>query len=646
MSDKGKYYITTAIAYTSGKPHIGNVYEIVLADAIARYKRLTGYDVRFQTGTDEHGQKVEEKAKAAGVTPKEFVDKVSGEIKEQFDVMNVSYDKFIRTTDPYHEKQVQKIFRRFYEQGDIYKGKYEGMYCQECEAFYTKSQLTADGKCPVCGHDVKPMEEEAYFFKMSKYAPRLIKYIEEHPDFIQPESRKNEMLNNFLKPGLQDLCVSRTSFSWGIPVDFDPKHVIYVWIDALSNYITGLGYDADGNSSELYKKYWPADLHLIGKDIVRFHTIYWPIMLMALGEPLPKQVFGHPWLLTGDAKMSKSAGNVIYADDLVSLFGVDAVRFIMLHEMPFAQDGHVTYDLMIDRINSDLANNLGNLVNRTLSMENKYFNGLVSNPHDDEPVDEELKQAVSDTVRLVNAKMDELRVADAIQLILDLFSRCNKYIDETMPWSLAKDPNKSGRLATVLYNLLEAIRTAGVLLKAYLPDTADKILKSLNTVHTDYDSIQSFGQLETGITITDHPEILFARLNEKEVMAKVDVINARIAKERAVQAEKKQEVTVDDFDKLDLRVGRVVSCEHHPNADKLYVLQVDLGEDKPRQIVSGLASSYTPGQVIGKNIVVIANLKPHVFRGVESRGMLLAGKNDKEIAVVEVNGLKPGTKIC
>lgn len=646
MSDKGKYYITTAIAYTSGKPHIGNVYEIVLADAIARYKRLTGYDVRFQTGTDEHGQKVEEKAKAAGVTPKEFVDKVSGEIKEQFDVMNVSYDKFIRTTDPYHEKQVQKIFRRFYEQGDIYKGKYEGMYCQECEAFYTKSQLTADGKCPVCGHDVKPMEEEAYFFKMSKYAPRLIKYIEEHPDFIQPESRKNEMLNNFLKPGLQDLCVSRTSFSWGIPVDFDPKHVIYVWIDALSNYITGLGYDADGNSSELYKKYWPADLHLIGKDIVRFHTIYWPIMLMALGEPLPKQVFGHPWLLTGDAKMSKSAGNVIYADDLVSLFGVDAVRFIMLHEMPFAQDGHVTYDLMIDRINSDLANNLGNLVNRTLSMENKYFNGLVSNPHDDEPVDEELKQAVSDTVRLVNAKMDELRVADAIQLILDLFSRCNKYIDETMPWSLAKDPGKSGRLATVLYNLLESIRVAGVLLKAYLPDTADKILKSLNTVHTDYDSIQSFGQLETGITITDHPEILFARLNEKEVMAKVDVINARIAKERAVQAEKKQEVTVDDFDKLDLRVGRVVSCEHHPNADKLYVLQVDLGEDKPRQIVSGLASSYTPGQVIGKNIVVIANLKPHVFRGVESRGMLLAGKNDKEIAVVEVNGLKPGTKIC
>lgn len=646
MSDKGKYYITTAIAYTSGKPHIGNVYEIVLADAIARYKRLTGYDVRFQTGTDEHGQKVEEKAKAAGVTPKEFVDKVSGEIKEQFDVMNVSYDKFIRTTDPYHEKQVQKIFRRFYEQGDIYKGKYEGMYCQECEAFYTKSQLTADGKCPVCGHDVKPMEEEAYFFKMSKYAPRLIKYIEEHPDFIQPESRKNEMLNNFLKPGLQDLCVSRTSFSWGIPVDFDPKHVIYVWIDALSNYITGLGYDADGNSSELYKKYWPADLHLIGKDIVRFHTIYWPIMLMALGEPLPKQVFGHPWLLTGDAKMSKSAGNVIYADDLVSLFGVDAVRFIMLHEMPFAQDGHVTYDLMIDRINADLANNLGNLVNRTLSMENKYFNGLVSNPHDDEPVDEELKQAVSDTVRLVNAKMDELRVADAIQLILDLFSRCNKYIDETMPWSLAKDPGKSGRLATVLYNLLESIRVAGVLLKAYLPDTADKILKSLNTVHTDYDSIQSFGQLETGITITDHPEILFARLNEKEVMAKVDVINARIAKERAVQAEKKQEVTLDDFDKLDLRVGRVVSCEHHPNADKLYVLQVDLGEDKPRQIVSGLASSYTPGQVIGKNIVVIANLKPHVFRGVESRGMLLAGKNDKEIAVVEVNGLKPGTKIC
>lgn len=643
--NKGKYYLTTAIAYTSGKPHIGNVYEIVLADAIARYKRMTGYDVRFQTGTDEHGQKVEEKAKAAGLTPKEFVDQVSAVIRQQFDVMNVSYDKFIRTTDPYHERQVQKIFRRFYDQGDIYKGKYEGMYCQECEAFYTKSQLTEDGKCPVCGHEVKPMEEEAYFFRMSKYADRLMKYIEDHPEFIQPESRKNEMINNFLKPGLQDLCVSRTSFKWGIPVDFDPKHVVYVWIDALTNYITGLGYDCDGNSDELYKKYWPADLHLIGKDIIRFHTIYWPIMLMALGEPLPKQIFGHPWLLTGDSKMSKSAGNVIYADDLVSLFGVDAVRFIMLHEMPFAQDGHVTYELMIERINADLANNLGNLVNRTLSMQNKYFNGLVANPHEDEPVDEDLKKTVLDTVSGVEDKMNELRVADAIDLILDLFSRCNKYVDETMPWSLAKDPEKIGRLATVLYNLLESVRIGGVLLKSFLPDTADKILKSLNTSFTDYDSIHEFGKLETGVEITDAPEILFQRLNEKEVMAKVDVIQKKIAAERKKEAEKVPEADISDFEKLDLRVGKVVFCEKHPNADKLYVLKVDIGESEPRQIVSGLASSYTPGQVIGKNIVVIANLKPVKLRGVESRGMLLAGKNGKEIAVVEVNGLEPGTKI-
>lgn len=643
--NKEKYYLTTAIAYTSGKPHIGNVYEIVLADAIARYKRMTGYDVRFQTGTDEHGQKVEEKAKAAGLTPKEFVDQVSAVIRQQFDVMNVSYDKFIRTTDPYHERQVQKIFRRFYDQGDIYKGKYEGMYCQECEAFYTKSQLTEDGKCPVCGHEVKPMEEEAYFFRMSKYADRLMKYIEDHPEFIQPESRKNEMINNFLKPGLQDLCVSRTSFKWGIPVDFDPKHVVYVWIDALTNYITGLGYDCDGNSDELYKKYWPADLHLIGKDIIRFHTIYWPIMLMALGEPLPKQIFGHPWLLTGDSKMSKSAGNVIYADDLVSLFGVDAVRFIMLHEMPFAQDGHVTYELMIERINADLANNLGNLVNRTLSMQNKYFNGLVANPHEDEPVDEDLKKTVLDTVSGVEDKMNELRVADAIDLILDLFSRCNKYVDETMPWSLAKDPEKIGRLATVLYNLLESVRIGGVLLKSFLPDTADKILKSLNTSFTDYDSIHEFGKLETGVEITDAPEILFQRLNEKEVMAKVDVIQKKIAAERKKEAEKVPEADISDFEKLDLRVGKVVFCEKHPNADKLYVLKVDIGESEPRQIVSGLASSYTPGQVIGKNIVVIANLKPVKLRGVESRGMLLAGKNGKEIAVVEVNGLEPGTKI-
>ncbi len=645
MENKGKYYLTTAIAYTSGKPHIGNVYEIVLADSIARYKRMTGYDVRFQTGTDEHGQKVEEKAKAAGLSPKEFTDKVSATIKEQFDVMNVSYDHFIRTTDPYHEKQVQKIFRKLYDQGDIYKGKYEGMYCQECEAFYAKSQLSEDGKCPVCGHEVKPMEEEAYFFRMSKYADKLIQYIEDHPEFIQPESRKNEMINNFLKPGLQDLCVSRTSFSWGIPVDFDPKHVVYVWIDALTNYITGLGYDCDGNHNELYKKYWPADLHLIGKDIVRFHTIYWPIMLMALGEPLPKQIFGHPWLLTGDSKMSKSAGNVIYADDLVSLFGTDAVRFIMLHEMPFAQDGHVTYELMVERINADLANNLGNLVNRTLSMQNKYFNGLVANPHEDAPVDEDLKKTVLSSVDLVEEKMNELRVADAMEVILDLFKRCNKYVDETMPWALAKDPDQIGRLATVLYNLLESVRIGAVLLKPYLPETSDKILKSLHTSFIDYDSIHEFGKLETGLEITKKPEILFARLNEKEVMDKVKVIEKKIAAERRTESAKSNEVEISDFEKLDLRVGKVLFCERHPQADKLYILKVDVGESEPRQIVSGLASSYTPGQVMGKNIVVIANLKPAKIRGVESRGMLLAGKNGKEIAVVEVNGLEPGTKI-
>ena len=645
MENKGKYYITTAIAYTSGKPHIGNVYEIVLADAIARYKRMTGYDVRFQTGTDEHGQKVEEKAQAAGKTPKEFVDEVSNIIRQQFDVMNVSYDKFMRTTDPYHERQVQKIFKKFYEQGDIYKGKYEGMYCQECEAFYTKSQLSEDGKCPVCGHDVKPMTEEAYFFKMSKYADKLIKYIEDHPHFIQPESRKNEMINNFLKPGLQDLCVSRTSFKWGIPVDFDPKHVVYVWIDALTNYITGLGYDVDGNNDPLFDKYWPADLHLIGKDIVRFHTIYWPIMLMALDVPLPKQIFGHPWLLTGDSKMSKSKGNVIYADDLVSLFGTDAVRYIMLHEMPFAQDGHITYDLMIERINSDLANNLGNLVNRTLSMENKYFNGVVANPNEIEDVDADLKSVATNTVKLVDESMDTLHVADAIDHILDLFSRCNKYIDETEPWKLAKDPEKIGRLATVLYNLLESVRIGAILLKPYLPETAEKILKSLNTEKTSEDDL-TFGLLENGSKITDKPEILFARLKEEEVMAKVEEIQSRIKKEvKEAKKEVKGEVTIDDFAKLDLRVGKVLSCEKHPDADKLLILTVDLGEGKPRQIVSGLAASYTPGQMIGKHVVVIANLAKATIRGEESNGMLLAGKENGQIAVVEVNGLSAGTKI-
>ncbi|MDO4520342.1 MAG: methionine--tRNA ligase, partial [Erysipelotrichaceae bacterium] len=534
---------------------------------------------------------------------------------------------------------------KLYEQGDIYKGKYEGLYCHECEAFYTKSQLTEDGKCPVCGGEVKPMDEEAYFFRMSKYADRLIQYIEDHPHFIQPESRKNEMLNNFLRPGLQDLCVSRTSFKWGIPVDFDPDHVVYVWIDALSNYITGLGYDADGNHDELYKKYWPADLHLIGKDIVRFHTIYWPIMLMALNEPLPKQVFGHPWLLTGDSKMSKSKGNVIYADDLVSLFGVDAVRFIMLHEMPFAQDGHVTYDLMIERINSDLANNLGNLVNRTLSMQNKYFNGIVANPHDDAPVDDELKAEALATVKKVSDHMADLRVADAIQDILDLFSRCNKYIDETMPWALAKDPEQIGRLATVLYNLLESVRIAGVLLKAFLPDTAEKILYSLNTMEKDFDTVNEFGMLETDIRVTDKPEILFARLNEKEVMAKVEQIQKAYRAVKKKAAEKKPEIEPADFEKIELRVGKVLSCERHPAADKLFVLKVDLGQGDVRQIVSGLAQSYTPGQVIGKNIVVLTNLKPAVIRGIESKGMLLAGKDDRQIAVVEVNGLEPGTKI-
>ena len=645
MENKGPYYLTTAIAYTSGKPHIGNVYEIVLADAIARYKRQVGYDVRFQTGTDEHGQKVEEKATKAGVSPKAFVDEVSKEIKNQFDVMNVSYDKFMRTTDPYHEKQVQKIFKKLYDKGDIYKGHYDGLYCQECEAFYTKSQITEDGKCPVCGGELKEMQEEAYFFKMSKYSDRLIKYIEEHPHFIQPESRKNEMINNFLKPGLQDLCVSRTSFKWGIPVDFDPKHVVYVWIDALTNYITGLGYDVDGNNDPLFDKYWPADLHLIGKDIVRFHTIYWPIMLMALDVPLPKQIFGHPWLLTGDSKMSKSKGNVIYADDLVSLFGTDAVRYIMLHEMPFAQDGHITYDLMIERINSDLANNLGNLVNRTLSMENKYFNGVVANPNEVEDVDADLKSVAMNTVKLVDESMDTLHVADAIDHILDLFSRCNKYIDETEPWKLAKDPEKIGRLATVLYNLLESVRIGAILLKPYLPETAEKILQSLNTEKTSEDDL-TFGLLENGSKITDKPEILFARLKEEEVMAKVEEIQSRIKKEvKEAKKEVKGEVTIDDFAKLDLRVGKVLSCEKHPDADKLLILTVDLGEGKPRQIVSGLAASYTPGQMIGKHVVVIANLAKATIRGEESNGMLLAGKENGQIAVVEVNGLSAGTKI-
>ena len=645
MENKTPYYLTTAITYTSGKPHIGNVYEIVLADSICRYKRMTGYDVRFQTGTDEHGQKVEEKAKLEGVTPKEFVDKVAGIVKDQFDCMNVTYDKFIRTTDPEHEKQVQKIFKKLYDKGDIYKGHYEGMYCQECEAFYTKSQLTEEGKCPICGSEVKPMQEEAYFFRMSKYADQLLEYIESHPDFIQPESRKNEMINNFIKPGLQDLCVSRTSFTWGVPVDFDPKHVVYVWIDALTNYITGLGYDADGNSDPMYKKYWPVDLHLIGKDIMRFHTIYWPIMLMALGEPLPKKIFGHPWLLTGDSKMSKSKGNVIYADDLVNLFGQDAVRYIMLHEMPFAQDGHVTYELMIERINSDLANNLGNLVNRTLSMQNKYFNGEIANPEINEPLDDELKTLAMTTVKNVDAHMNELRVADAISDIFNLLARCNKYIDETMPWALAKDPDSISRLATVLYNLLESIRISAVLLEPFLPVTSEKILNQLNTQKRDIESVQTFGQLENGIRVIEKPEILFQRLDEKEVMVKVNAIQEKIAQKREAEAKKKSMIEPSDFEKVDLRVGKVVSCEKHPDSDKLLILKVDLGEGTPRQIVSGIAKSYTAGQMIGKSVVVVANLKPAIIRGIESNGMLLAGKDDKELAVVEVNELSAGARV-
>lgn len=647
MENKGKYYITTAITYTSGKPHIGNVYEIVLADAIARYKRLSGYDVRFQTGTDEHGQKIEERAGQNGMAPKEYVDKIAGIVKEQFDVMNISYDKFIRTTDPYHEQQVQKIFKRLYDQGDIYKSEYEGMYCKECEAFYTPSQLV-DGKCPDCGGEVHPAKEEAYFFRMSNYADRLMKYIEEHPHFIQPESRKNEMVNNFLKPGLQDLCVSRTSFKWGIPVDFDPKHVVYVWIDALSNYITGLDYDADGYHGELFNKYWPADVHLIGKDILRFHTIYWPIMLMALGVKLPEQVFGHPWLLVGEGKMSKSKGNVIYADDLVNLFGRDAVRFLMLHEMPFAQDGTLTYELMIERINSDLANILGNLVNRTVSMSNKYFGGTVSNPGVAEEVDDELIALAVETPKKVEEHMNELRVQDALDDIIALLRRSNKYIDETMPWALAKDPEKADRLKTVLYNLLESIRVSAVLLQAFLPETADKIFEQIGTTKRDFDTVGTFGQLEE-TKVTETPQILFQRLVEKEVFEKIEA--SRTAP--AVVEEKKEEVvevkddsiTIEEFAKVQLRVGKVVSCERHPNAEKLLVSQIDVGEEKPRQIVSGIASSYTPGQMIGKNVVVVTNLKPAMLRGVESQGMILAGKENGAISVVEVSGLKPGTVI-
>ncbi len=637
--EKKPYYVTTAIAYTSGKPHIGNTYEIVLADSIARFKRAQGYDVRFQTGTDEHGLKIEEKAKAAGIKPQEYVDGIASEIKSIWDLMNTSYDKFIRTTDEYHEKQVQKIFKKLYDQGDIYLGHYEGWYCTDCESFFTESQLV-DGKCPDCGADVHKEQEEAYFFKLSRYADRLIQYINEHPEFIQPESRKNEMMNNFLLPGLQDLCVSRTTFKWGIPVDFDPKHVVYVWIDALTNYITGLGYDLDGNHDELFKQYWPADLHLIGKDIIRFHTIYWPIMLMALDLPLPKQVFGHPWLLMGDRKMSKSKGNVIYADDLVKMFGVDAVRYFVLHEMPFDNDGNITYELLIERINSDLANILGNLVNRTIAMSNKYFNGVVTNPNVCEAVDEELKAVALEAPKKVAEKMDKLRVADAIDVIFGLLRRSNKYIDETMPWALAKDETKQERLQTVLYNLVESIRIAAVLLESFLPETSAKILDQINATQKDYLDLNTFGLYESGTKVTSQPQALFMRLDPKVVLAQIEAEEKPTPKKSLTP-----EISIEDFAKIELKVGTVLKCEKHPKADKLLVSQVDLG-DETRQIVSGIATAYTPEDMVNRKVIVVTNLKPANLRGVESQGMLLAGQHKKKIALATIiEELPNGTKI-
>ena len=633
--EKKPYYITTAIAYTSGKPHIGNTYEIVLTDAIARYRRAQGYDVFFQTGTDEHGQKIEEKAKEQGITPKAFVDGVASTVRETFDMMNTSYDYFIRTTDEGHEQQVQKIFRKLYEQGDIYKGTYEGLYCTPCESFWTESQLV-DGCCPDCGRPVKKAKEEAYFFRMQKYADRLMKHIEEHPEFIQPESRKNEMINNFLKPGLQDLCVSRTSFTWGIPVDFDPKHVIYVWIDALSNYITSLGYDADGNHGENFKKYWPADVHIIGKDILRFHTIYWPIMLMALDLPLPKRVFGHPWLLVGDGKMSKSKGNVIYADELVHYFGVDAVRYFVLHEMPFAQDGTITWDLVVERINSDLANILGNLVSRTISMSNKYFDGEIRNPKVSEPVDEELIALALETPKRVEKKMDELRVGDAIDEIFALLRRSNKYIDETTPWILGKDENKKERLATVLYNLLESIRFAAVLLESFMPQTGEKILDALGTKQRSLESLQEFGALECDHSLVKKMEMLFARIDAEAFQKQLEADKAASgAKEQ--KSASKEAITIDDFAKVELKVGTVIACEKHPKADKLLVEQVDLG-DETRQIVSGIAKFYSPEAMIGQKVVVVTNLKPVKLRGVESQGMILcaAQEDDADLSLVTI----------
>ena len=647
---KKPYYITTAIAYTSGKPHIGNTYEIVLADSIARFKRAQGYDVRFQTGTDEHGQKIELKAEAAGVTPKEYVDNVAGQVKAIWDLMNTSYDKFIRTTDADHEAQVQKIFKRLYDQGDIYKGYYEGMYCTPCESFFTESQLV-DGKCPDCGREVQPAKEEAYFFKMSKYADRLIQYINDHPEFIQPVSRKNEMMNNFLLPGLQDLCVSRTSFNWGIPVSFDPKHVTYVWLDALTNYITGLGYDCDGNSSEMFKKYWPADLHLIGKDIIRFHTIYWPIFLMALDLPLPKQVFGHPWLLQGDGKMSKSKGNVLYADELVDFFGVDAVRYFVLHEMPFENDGVISWELMVERMNSDLANTLGNLVNRTVSMSNKYFGGVVENKNVNEPVDEELKKVVLETPNKVIAKMEELRVADAITEIFTLFKRCNKYIDETMPWALAKDEAKKERLATVLYNLVESISVGATLLESFMPETSDKVLAQLGAQKRKLSQMDTFGLYPSGNKVTEKPEILFARMDINEVMAKVaelhPVKEEVKEEEKGIDIEPKDEITFEEFGKMQFQVGEIISCEAVKKSKKLLCSQVKIGS-QVKQIVSGIKAHYTPEEMVGKKVMVLVNLKPAKLAGVLSEGMLLCAEDENgELSLMVPEKKMPsGAEIC
>ncbi len=652
---KKPYYLTTAIAYTSGKPHIGNTYEIVLADAIVRYKRFQGYDVRFQTGTDEHGQKIELKAQERGISPKEFVDEVSTEIKRIWDMMNTSYDKFIRTTDTDHEKQIQKIFKKLYDKGDIYKGFYEGMYCTPCESFFTSSQLV-DGKCPDCGRECQPAKEEAYFLKLSKYQDRLMKHIEDHPEFIQPESRKNEMINNFLKPGLQDLCVSRTSFTWGIPVDFDPGHIVYVWLDALSNYITGLGYDADGDHGELYGKYWPADLHLIGKDIIRFHTIYWPIILMALEEPLPKQVFGHPWLLQGDGKMSKSKGNVIYADDLVERFGVDAVRYFVLHEMPFENDGVITWELMVERLNSELANTLGNLVNRTISMSNKYFNGIVEDRGAKEDVDDDLKAVAESTPDRVTKKMDELRVADAISEIFTLFKRCNKYIDETEPWILAKDEAKQDRLATVLYNLIEGIRMGAILLESFMPETSQKILEQIHATRCDLEELK-FGGYPSGTKVTDKPEILFARLDVEEVLKEVEAKSQSenpdgqkeevSTEEAGIDIEAKPEITFDDFMKMQFQVGEIIACEEVPKSKKLLCSKVKIGSEV-KQIVSGIKKYYSPEDMVGKKVMVLVNLKPAKLAGVLSEGMLLCAEDEQgNLALMTPDKTMPsGAEIC